>query len=860
MTSLVNGNEEALASHAAEEGFSLGVGTLAPTLEGLMEWALAPEETLRAHRDTPYSGATSVSPRKPRLSWAAPLPSRSRATKASVQCSACFQKLSHTLLLLLTPLLSFAIPAFAQRSLESPLPPTGNVTLSLDEYNRLLALANRPGKSSELPPLPYILKRADLKFRVSNDDVLGSVQLEGETLGANSAKVPLTTGMTVLDARQGSRPLPLLLDNGTHVAVLPGESEFSVNLDAGLPLAIATGRASFLLPVPSAGSVRLSLTVPGDRANVQLNHGIITHRASVKGNTEIEATLVPGQVATIWWATREVVSPVTPREVRFLSDVKSLVSVSESDLQIAALANITVVQGDADQFSVAVPDGFEVTSANGASLESSEIQNGILLLHVAGRGHSAHEFLIAMERPLSDAKASSPLLAFKDAQRETGEVLVEGQGTLELAAHASGGLKRLDIKEINPYLRALSRYSLEAAFRYHRQPDESPTLALDWTRFPDASVLAAVAERAVVTTLVTSEGKSLTEIKLTVKNQAQPFLKVDLPAGVNILTAEVAGEKVKPVQGADGSRVPLLRTGFRPAGAYTVSFVFLHSGSPFAKKGDAGLSLPKMDIPISILEWEVFLPEQYKVKDFSGDALSASFWPSSRAIYTGQETFDGGMGGAVGGGSFQAGVGVGTGITSLPLNGRNYAGLMTLSSGFALAPNQLGGVVIDPTGALISSAIVEVKNLSTNATWSASTSSDGRWLLPNVPSGTYQLTAHAPGFQTMRSTISYDASTPHAYQIGLNVGTVTETVEVRAESPTLETSAAQISGRKEKKSKNAPAPPPPPASANVYNLQQRVAGVLPVAVDIPRAGASYRFLRPLVLNEETKLSFAYKSK
>jgi hypothetical protein len=752
---------------------------------------------------------------------------------------------------------AFVIPAFAQLKLESPLPPTGNVTLSLDEYNRLLALANRPGKRSELPPLPYILKRADLKFRVTNDDVLGSVQLEGETLGSNSAKVPLTTGMTILDARHGSRPLPLLLDNGTHVAVLPGESEFSVNLDAGLPLTIETGRASFLLPVPSAGSVRLVLTVPGDRANVQLNHGIITHRASVKGNTEIEATLVPGQVANIWWATREVVAPAIPREVRFLSDVKSLVSVSESDLQIAALANITVVQGDADQFSVAIPDGFEVTSVNGASLESSEIQNGLLLLHVAGRGHSMHEFLISMERPLSDAKAAAPLLAFKDAQRETGEVLVEGQGTIELAAHESGGLKRLDIKEINPYLRALSRYSLEAAFRYHRQPDESPTLALDWTRFPDASVLAAVAERAVVTTLVTSEGKSLTEIKLTVKNQAQPFLKVDLPAGVNILTAEVAGEKVKPVQGADGSRVPLLRTGFRPAGAYTVSFVFLHSGSPFAKKGDAGLSLPKMDIPISILEWEVFLPEQYKVKDFGGDALSASYWPSSLELYGKLANFGPGEGSGVGGGTFRGGAGV----TGLPMNGRNFAGLVTLSSpGVALDSNQLGGVVIDPSGAVIPSAIVEVQNTATHATWSASTSSDGRWLFPNVPSGTYQLTAHAPGFQTMRSTISYDATNPHAYQIVLNVGSTAQTIAVEAQAITLDTSTAQVGGHKEKKNKNAPAPPPPPASVNVYNLQQRVAGVLPVAVDIPRAGASYRFLRPLVLNEETKLSFTYKSK
>jgi hypothetical protein len=85
----------------------------------------------------------------------------------------------------------------------------------------------------------------------------------------------------------------------------------------------------------------------------------------------------------------------------------------------------------------------------------------------------------------------------------------------------------------------------------------------------------------------------------------------------------VGGERVKPVQGPDGSRVPLLRPGFHPTDSYTVSFVFMHSGAPFAKKGGAELSLPKMDIPVDLLNWEVFLPEQYKVKDFGGDVLAA---------------------------------------------------------------------------------------------------------------------------------------------------------------------------------------------------------------------------------------------
>jgi hypothetical protein len=77
---------------------------------------------------------------------------------------------------------------------------------------------------------------------------------------------------------------------------------------------------------------------------------------------------------------------------------------------------------------------------------------------------------------------------------------------------------------------------------------------------------------------------------------------------------------MKQVQATDGNRIPLLRVNFRPSGANTVSFVFMHSGTPFAKKGGSEIALSSMDLPISIMKWEVFLPEQYKVKNFGGDA------------------------------------------------------------------------------------------------------------------------------------------------------------------------------------------------------------------------------------------------
>ncbi|HTF27070.1 MAG TPA: hypothetical protein VK937_24685 [Candidatus Limnocylindria bacterium] len=630
------------------------------------------------------------------------------------------------------------LPGFAAAADDVALPPvpaSGNVTLPLDEYNRLVELASKPTRKPDTPPVPYTMKRADLKFRVANESVQGTVQLQGEILHKGATKIPLTTGMAVLDARQEGKGLPLELDNGTHTAVLTGPADFAVTLDVGLPLSIEAGRASFSLPVPSAGSVRLALAVPGDHTNVRISPGLITSRSSDSGQTAIEATLVPGQPANIWWTTRETAAPVVPKEVRFLSDVKTLVSVSEADIRIAALTDITVVQGEPSQFEMEVPAGFEITGATGASVESSEVESGVLTLKVAGLAQRSHQFLISMEKSITATKADAPFLSFKNAQRETGEVLVEGAGTIELTATEAGGLKRMDFKEMNPYLRSLARFPMQAAFRYHKQPNEKPTLALEWTRFPDSSVLSAVAERAVVTTLVTREGRSLTEIRLTIKNQAQPFLKVVLPTGASILSAEVAGEKVKPVEGPDGNRVPLLRAGFRPVDSYTVSFVFMHSGVPFAKKGGSDLSLPKMDVPINLLQWEVFLPEQFKVKDFGGDAIATNLLPPS-PLYAAAESYD------------------------------NTAGL----------------VMAAPVSRM-------------------------------------------------------------------------ETAQVMAESTEIRNSR-QIEREARKNAEKQQMA----ASTNVTNLQQRVSGILPVRVDVPRAGNSFHFVRPLVLDEETKVSFTYKSK
>jgi hypothetical protein len=378
-------------------------------------------------------------------------------------------------------------------------------------------------------------------------------------------------------------------------------------------------------------------------------------------------------------------------------------------------------------------------------------------------------------------------------------------------------VRRMDVRETHASLRGMARQPALAAFRYQRRPGEPRRLALDVKRFADAPVLSAIAERGSATTLVTSEGRMLTEMTFVVRNRAQPFMKINLPAGASILSSEVAGETTRPVTGADGTRVPLMRSNMRATGPYTVSFVYLHGGQALLKKGDAQMALATVDIPIGILEWELFLPEQYSAKPIGGNVIPIrSERPSDIVPVAAPAPPPPPAAGPV---------------SALPVEKGN--------------PAEIIGRVLDPTGATIPGATVTL-SVGAGKLNEVLTDGDGTYRLSGVPSGTVTITGSLIGFKSSQSSFRYDG-TPRRLDITLNVEALEETVMVMSEdarSRPNETRAEEVV-------QQAP-------SQNIVNMQRKVAGVLPVRVDVPRAGTSYRFVRPLVLNEETSVSFRYK--
>ncbi|MGH9447093.1 MAG: carboxypeptidase-like regulatory domain-containing protein, partial [Terriglobia bacterium] len=100
----------------------------------------------------------------------------------------------------------------------------------------------------------------------------------------------------------------------------------------------------------------------------------------------------------------------------------------------------------------------------------------------------------------------------------------------------------------------------------------------------------------------------------------------------------------------------------------------------------------------------------------------------------------------------------------------------------------LGGVVHDPSGAVIPRAVVNVTNTGTNNTVQAHTDSAGRFMVTSLPPGSYKVTIDAQGFRRLiRSGLILVVDQAAELDLTLQLGSPTQNVQVTGEQPLLNT-------------------------------------------------------------------------
>ena len=155
-----------------------------------------------------------------------------------------------------------------------------------------------------------------------------------------------------------------------------------------------------MLPAPPAGTVRATIDLPGEQADVHLSSGLVTRRTAAGGRTVVEATLTPGSATEVWWSMRDSAPTAAAREARTVADVMTLVTLGDSDVRMVALIDVTVVQGEPRTVDDPAARRIRAHEHRRQARSRTAISDGgTVTLTVGDPAARRHQFLVSLERP-----------------------------------------------------------------------------------------------------------------------------------------------------------------------------------------------------------------------------------------------------------------------------------------------------------------------------------------------------------------------------------------------------------------------------------------------------------------------------
>ena len=119
---------------------------------------------------------------------------------------------------------------------------------------------------------------------------------------------------------------------------------------------------------------------------------------------------------------------------------------------------------------------------------------------------------------------------------------------------------------------------------------------------------------------------------------------------------------------------------------------------------------------------------------------------------------------------------------------------VSLNISFAQSTASIKGVVTDSSGAVMSGAQITIRNEQTGEERTTQTDSAGTYMAASLPLGSYRVTVAATGMQPTSATgVLLEVGRTAIQNFTLKVASTSETVEIQAAAPVIETSSVAVS-------------------------------------------------------------------
>ena len=499
---------------------------------------------------------------------------------------------------------------------QTTAPPEGWVVLPIDEYKALREKALPPAPPVAAPPVDATLTRVDYDLRSDGDSVSGRALLTIDVLREGWTRIQIPAGLMVRDARLDGQPVSLV--GGAPPYVLLSRAGRSVlTLDLALPLTTSAGAASIGLPASPSPISRATLALPRSGVDLSVSGGFIANHEEAASESRWTVFGRSNQPLTLSWK-RKIDDRRAEQPLRVRARVAEVVSLGEDAGQVAVAVRVEVLQGLARDVTLALPPGLVVNEVNGATVGDWEVTGGSLRVRMLDPIASETSFVVQGDvRAPREGPIVVPIVRVPSAERETGALAIDVVGAGEIAERQARGLEPADPSELGDLVAGRESPSM-IAFRLRALTGtEARSLTVRVVRYTPQAVLIANVEEARYRALASEDGRLLVEARYAVRNNQRSFLKVTMPEGSTLWSAEVAGRPIRPAVAETGAVLLPLEKGRagEEAPTFVVALVYFQGGERVAwlDKGRARLDLPALDLPVSRTGVELHYSPRFRV-------------------------------------------------------------------------------------------------------------------------------------------------------------------------------------------------------------------------------------------------------
>jgi len=521
--------------------------------------------------------------------------------------------------------LAISLPASAETDI-----PTARVVLPWSDFKTLYEQGKAPEDLPERAPRDFAISRAVYAGQVQEESTLFDLRLRVEVLKDKGwVVVPLLpTSAALRTATLAGKDAPVFLQDGWYCLITDKKGV----LDLALQFAVSTwesgGQNGFSFAMAPSGGTEVTLTVPvKDTLDFQVANAQQTEREAVGDRQQLKALLPATGNLSVTWQRAAAEQPegvaVPAEQPRVYAEHQALVGVSEGLLQCSSTINYSILHAGIEDLTVDLPADVTVLDVKGSGLRDwSVVQEGkrnVVSADLNFEAKGSYTLYVTYEKPLPEGSASVavPDLNVRGVERVKGWVGIDARSALEISAGQVVDASTVDVRELPTAILGQTTWPVLLGFKYRK---EGWTIPLDIRQHADVDMLVTIVDSLAATSVMTRDGRRMTQLVYSMRNNRAQFLRLKMPEGAEVWSAFVGGHAVKPAKGEDGRLLVPLARSQASGGAlasFAVELVYVEAGTPPDEqgRGSYAASLPVADVPATQVAWTAYVPYETKVKD-----------------------------------------------------------------------------------------------------------------------------------------------------------------------------------------------------------------------------------------------------